>query len=164
MAIQLNQIYQKSAAGREEIQRRSGAIDARTRSALILINGKDPLAAVERQLGHSIVPSVQSLLDLGLVEVVSRREPAPVQADPPQTPSQPSPDEGAKQGHWEAVKRQIAVRLAPHFGPDLMTVLAPLMAAQSDTDKQAAMQALQAKLALYLGRKAAAKIFEDLNP
>ena len=176
-----NSVYQKSAQGRDALKLHGGALDAATRSTLILINGMDSLAALERKLGRDIKPPLARLLALGLVERLeaakpagpATREPAPASVLPklqPQTAPQAQanplavPDSGELTAHWSAVRRQVAIRLAPYFGPDLMTVLAPLTKADTHERFAAALQGLQAKLAMYQGRKAAAKLMEGLGP
>jgi len=180
-----NSVYQKSAQGRDALKLHGGALDAATRSTLILINGMDSLAALERKLGRDIKPPLVRLLALGLVERLEAAKPAgPATGEPapasvlPRAPSklQPQtapqaqanplavPDSGELTAHWNAVRRQVAIRLAPYFGPDLMTVLAPLTKADTHERFAAALQGLQAKLAMYQGRKAAAKLMEGLGP
>ena len=84
---------------------------------------------------------------------------AQTDADPPAVP-----DSGEQKARWNALRRQVAIRLAPYFGPDLMTVLAPLMKADTHERLAAALHALEVKLAMYQGKKAAAKLMEGLRP
>lgn len=52
----------------------------------------------------------------------------------PQADTAPSvPEAGEQKARWNVLRRQVAIRLAPYFGPDLMTTLAPLM--KADTHK-----------------------------
>lgn len=162
MPTRPDRVYQKSSQGWEELKSRSGSIDAFARTALILINGKSSLLDVERKLGRSIAPILLMLIEEGLVEPVT--EPALILASTPQKPvSEPESKNADQLAHWNAIRRQVMVRLAPHFGPDLMTVMAPLMNANTKSSFQTALAALESKLSLYLGRKAAAKLFEDLR-
>lgn len=167
MAIALDGIYRKSATGRKEFESRSGVIDALARSALILINGRDSLAVVEKKLGRGIGPPLQVLIEQGFVEpvpvdeVVSSRLAVATGTASLKPASSPGPEILVR--HQE-IWRKVRIRLAPHFGPDLMVVLEPLMKASSDQALRAALDALEKKLALYLGRKAAAALFEDLRP
>jgi len=162
MPTRPDHVYEKSSKGWEELKLRSGNIDAFARTALILINGKSPLLDIERKLGRSIAPILLTLIEAGLVESVT--EPDLILASAPQKPAlEPELNNVDQLAHWNAIRRQVMVRLAPHFGPDLMTVMNPLMNANTKTSFQAALAALESKLSLYLGRKTAARLFEDLR-
>lgn len=83
----------------------------------------------------------------------------------PQAGTAPSVPEASEQkARWNALRRQVAIRLAPYFGPDLMTVLAPLMKADTHERFATALHALEVKLAMYQGNKVAAKLMEGLRP
>ncbi|CAM3634041.1 hypothetical protein [Polaromonas hydrogenivorans] len=177
METNLNGVYKKSTKGWDELKMRAAGLDAAARSMLILINGMDSLAAVERKLGRDILPPLEVLQGLGLVERLETSKPAraaassppPVQSEPPASPGKEAvppapPDANDKIVRWNAVRRQVMVRLAPSFGPDLMTVLAPLMKADSDASFLAAINALETKIAMYQGKKAAVKLLEGLRP
>lgn len=187
MVIHPHTVYRKSSAGRDELKARSGVIDALARSVLILINGQDSLQEVQRKLGRDVAPPLQALVDKGLIELVAEPAPqpssapapapapvalpalaiAPTPAAPPQAPGsavQPAAPDAQQLAAWAAAtRREIRVRLAPHFGADLMIVLEPLMKADTPMAIRAAMEALEKKLALYMGRKAAAQLFADLK-
>ncbi|CAN5305877.1 hypothetical protein BH10PSE16_BH10PSE16_01910 [soil metagenome] len=159
METNLNGVYKKSTQGWDALKIHNSGLDAAARSTLILINGIDSLAALERKLGRDIKPPVIRLLALGLVERLEA-------AKPPRTAAsgRALPDSGEQKARWNAVRRQVAICLAPYFGPDLMTVLAPLMKADTHERFAAALHALEAKLAIYQGKKAAAKLMEGLKP
>lgn len=173
MVIHPHTVYRKSSAGRDELKARSGVIDALARSVLILINGQDSLQEVQRKLGRDLAPPLQALVDKGLVEPVAA--PAPQTPTPPtptlaatppaSAPAQPAAEPDAQQlAAWAAAtRREIRTRLAPHFGADLMIVLEPLMKADTPKAIRAAIDGLESKLALYMGRKAAAQLFADLK-
>lgn len=176
-------VYRKSSAGRDELKARSGVIDALARSVLILINGQDSLQEVQRKLGRDVAPPLQALVDKGLIELVAEPVPqpssapapapipaqaiAPTPAAPPQAPGsavQPAAPDAQQIAAWAtATRREIRIRLAPHFGADLPIVLEPLMKADTPRAIRAAIDALENKLALYMGRKAAAQLFADLK-
>ncbi|HSI49674.1 MAG TPA: hypothetical protein VLA61_15480 [Ideonella sp.] len=63
-----------------------------------------------------------------------------------------------------SLKRTALVRLTPHFGPDVDVVCRPLLAAVTDDAYGAALAAIEAKLAIYLGRKGANRLLVDLRP
>jgi hypothetical protein len=180
-----NSVYKKSSQGWDALKLHSGGLDGAARSVLILINGMDSLAALERKLGRDIKPPLARLLELGLIERLDAAGPARTAASvpppasaaikapsgpPPQAAAQTDaaapavPDSGAQKAHWNALRRQVVIRLAPYFGPDLMMVLAPLMKADTNEHLAAAMHALEVKLAMYQGKKAAAKLMEGLRP
>lgn len=164
MPTRPDRVYQKSSQGWEELKSRSGRIDAFARTALILLNGKYTLLDVELKLGRSVAPILLTLVKEGLVEPVAGPESKLTLAKPPQKPVPEFESTNAEQlARWNAVRSQVMVRLAPHFGPDLMTVMDPLMNANTKSSFQTVLAALESKLSLYLGRKAAAKLFEDLR-
>lgn len=183
----LNGVYKKSTQGWDALKIHSGGLDGAARSVLILINGVDSLAALERKLGRDIKPPLARLLELGLIQrldaagATRTAASAPPPASPAiKAPSSPppqaqaaaqtdaappaAPDSGEQKARWNALRRQVAIRLAPYFGPDLMTVLAPLMKADTHERLAAALHALEVKLAMYQGKKAAAKLMEGLRP
>lgn len=158
-------VYRKTALGVAALATRSGALTPRARMALILVNGHDSLALLAGKLGTEAVELVQMLLDRGLIEEVvpvaapAARAPAP----PAAPPSAPAPAVDAD-AHLASLKRTALVRLTPHFGPDVDVVCRPLLAAVTDDSYGAALAAIEAKLAIYLGRKGASSLLADLRP
>ncbi len=73
--------FQKTAAGAEEVKRRTDRIDQRTRTLLLMIDGKSTgQTLIERLAGLGISrDNFQALLDLGLIERIG---PAPEAAVP----------------------------------------------------------------------------------
>lgn len=181
MVIHPNAVFRKSPAGRDELKARSGLIDAAARALLILINGQDSLQEVQRKLGRDVAPPLQALVDKGLVEAVPLAAPVSSPVSPqfaatapqplqqqqqfaPAPPASAATTEAEQFAAWAAAtRREIRIRLAPHFGADLMIVLEPLMKADTPKAVRAAIDALENKLALYMGRKAAAQLFADLR-
>lgn len=66
-----NGVYKKSIKGVDALKMRTGGLDASARATLILINGSDSLATLQRKLGRDIAPTLKALLALGLVEPVT---------------------------------------------------------------------------------------------
>lgn len=203
-----NGVYKKSIKGVDALKMRTGGLDASARATLILINGSDSLATLQRKLGRDIAPTLKALLALGLVEPVTAsaaplerqtRKPAffapeliaknnyaecargtfdikntsagqnagaPALETAPSASTSPKPvaDPKAASARRSALRREAIVRLAPYFGLDLMTVLAPLMKATTDADFFAAINALETKIAVYQGRKSATKLMSGLRP
>ncbi|NDP64186.1 hypothetical protein [Polaromonas sp.] len=225
-------VYKKSIKGLDALKMRTGGLDASARATLILINGSDSLAALQRKLRRDLAPAMKTLLAVGLVEPITvaalpPKHPAAPSAPPDKplslarhqpdgpsrhtlnpaffatelivvstdascargifdaekssagqnacapaleaTPSasaspQPMTDPNAPPARRSALRREAIVRLAPYFGPDLMTVLDPLLKATTDADFLVAINALETKIALYQGRKSAAKLMDGLRP
>ena len=182
MEINLNGVYKKSIKGLDELKMRAGGLDASARAALILINGSDSLAALQRKLGRDMAPAMQALLALGLIEPIATLPPnrpaahvagsgAPpaspmaVEAAPPASEnSQSLAGHNAQPARWSALRREAIVRLGPYFGPDVMTVLEPLMKATTNASFLTAINALETKIALYQGKKSAARLMDGLRP
>ncbi len=76
-------VYKKSTKGWDELKMRGAGLDAAARSAIILINGEDSLTAVERNLGRDILPPLEVLRGLGLVERLETSKPARAAAASP---------------------------------------------------------------------------------
>lgn len=55
-------------------------------------------------------------------------------------------------------------RLTPHFGPDVVVILKPLMQARTRKDCLVAFEMLESKMQVNLGRKLAAKVLDGLRP
>ena len=62
-----------------------------------------------------------------------------------------------------AAQRLAMQRLVQHFGPDTVTVAQGLLAARSITQYLAALDGIQAKLAIYMGRKQAEREVQELR-
>ena len=158
-------VYRKTALGVAALATRSGVLTPRARMALILVNGHDSLALLAIKLGTEAVELVRMLLDRGLVEeVVPVGAPAALAPAPAaEAVSAPAPAVDAD-ARLASLKRTALVRLTPHFGPDVDVVCRPLLAAVTDDAYGAALAAIEAKLAIYLGRKGASSLCADLRP
>ena len=155
-------IFIKSAAGRAALTDRSVA--GRARTALILVNGQDSIDALRAKLGPDAAVLIGELQARGLVEPLQPVA-APVrgpvaEAPAPPPPSPPPEDES---GRLAPLKREVLVRLRPHFGPDVPIVAATLLAATDAVAYRAALGKIEARLALYLGKARAAQLLADLR-
>jgi hypothetical protein len=151
MPLPPDPVFAKTAQGRAELEARSGALNGRLRTALIVINGHLPLAALRRVIGVDADALIEQLLLRGHVEAVG--------------PAAPAEDEAVRQIASLVARRQqdALARLAPHFGPDVDTVAQPLLAARDAGAFNQALDLMERKLALYLGRREAARILAGLR-
>ena len=62
-----------------------------------------------------------------------------------------------------ALQRRAWQTLQPHFGPDTPTVAQDLLAARSIAQYLASLDGIQAKLAIYMGRKQAEREIDALR-
>lgn len=152
-------VYQKTAAGRAALADRT--LSGKARTTLILINGRDSVRDLQAKLGADVLRSLDELQQLGFIEA----EPAQ-QQPPPQSPAPPPPAAAPvnEAERLAAFKRELLVRLTPHFGPEVTVFAAPLMAATTATAFNAALGKIEARLALYLGKANAAKVLLGLRP
>jgi hypothetical protein len=159
----MDHVYRKSDKGLSELATRSGALDAKARAALILVNGRDPLSVLQQRIGADIVPLIEQLRNAGYIERVD----AVPEMPPPHTPSAApvaTLSSDAMSHRLEGLKRAAIARLTPHFGPDVNVVGHPLLAAMDYETYAAALAVVESKLAIYVGKKQAAKIVSDFRP
>jgi len=147
-------VFQKTARGRAEIVQRSDRVPAAMRSVLIMVNGSDTVASLSERGVPQVREHMQALLALGLIEPVA----------PPAPPPPPPPAPAAPLDQLLALSREAQARLAAHFGPDTAEVVKPLREARSVAAYHAALDDIQARLAVYLGRKQAAHELQGLRP
>ncbi|EWS60824.1 hypothetical protein Y694_01429 [Methylibium sp. T29-B] len=62
------------------------------------------------------------------------------------------------------LRREALARLAPHYGPDAVVVAGPLLGAATLEDYCKALEALESKVSVNLGRKQAIKLLAGLKP
>ncbi len=146
-------VFQKTARGRAEIVQRSDRVPAAMRSVLIMVNGSDTVASMAERGLPQVREQLQALLALGLIE------PVPQPAPPP-----PPPEPAAPLELLLALSREAQVRLTAHFGPDTAGVVKPLREARTVAAYHAALDDIQARLAVYMGRKQAARELLGLRP
>lgn len=184
MKLSYERIYRKTELGVAALSSRTGPLTAQSRTALILINGRETLAALTGKIGVNAGAVVERLLALGLVEEVavetaalrakppaaSARNPtaaaaptASTSAAPAAAPQDPA-TVAALMARLRLLKQQAMIRLAPQFGPDVDVICQPLLAATTEQAYREALAAIERKLSIYLGRKAAQRMLDGLLP
>jgi hypothetical protein len=155
-------VFQKTGRGRAEIAQRSAGLSAATRSVLILVNGQDTVTALAARGLPDAREHLRTLLALGLIEVVAPPPPPPPPPTPPPAVAPPPPAPTVPE--LDALRRQVLARLEPHFGPDTGTVAQALRAARTAAEFNHALDGIESKLAIYMGRKQAARELQGLRP
>ncbi len=167
-------VFQKTESGKAEIARRQAGLSAATRTVLIMVNGSDSVSALMARGLPQLQGHLDTLLALGLIEpVVARAAPAA----PPPTAMTPSPVAPSAEPltapttaavpaglNLDALRRKALVHLGNHFGPDTPLVAKALLAARTAAEFNAALDGIESKLAIYMGRKQAARELQALRP
>lgn len=156
-------VYRKTEAGRAEVTQRRAGLSLATRQLLILVNGTDSVQALmDKGLGE-VRTALDSLLAQGLIEPlpVAPPKPAPVRSAASAPPPVPVPPEDPRQ--LLSLQRCAYQTLQPHFGPDTPTVAQAMLAARTLADFHGALTEIEAKLAIYMGRKQAAREVQALR-
>jgi len=165
MSPPLDRLYRKTEAGSAALATRSTTLPARARTALILINGREPLAVLAHKIGADAPALVELLLAMGLIEGVPppaaplRSKPAP----PPGPMAMPVADDTAGAARLAQRKRDALHLLAPQFGPDVDVICRPLLEAGTAAHYNAALATVESKLAIYIGRKHALRLLDPLR-
>lgn len=170
-----DRVYRKTDRGMEEVRLRSGGLSARSRTALILVNGVDSLVALRAKIGPDADALVEALADQGHVEPVAppaRRvadspgpQPLPVDiAVESVAPREAEMSAAEVRERLAPLRREALARLAPHYGPDAVVVAGPLLEAATLKDYCKALEALESKVSVNLGRKQAIKLLAGLKP
>lgn len=169
-------VFQKTESGKAEIARRQAGLSPATRTVLIMVNGSDSVNALMARGLPQLQGHLDALLALGLIEpVVARAAPlAPpptTVAPPPLAPSaEPlaAPATAAVPAQaaptLDALRRKAMTHLGNHFGPDTPLVAQALLAARTAGEFNAALDGIESKLAIYMGRKQAARELQALRP
>ncbi len=160
-------VFRKTESGRAEIgQRRAGLVPA-ARQLLILVNGVDSVQALLAKGLGDVRGHLDTLLSLSLIEPVPaapKAAPSPPAAPSPAPAVSPaSAVEADDPQRLLALQRRAWQTLQPHFGPDTPTVAQDLLAARSIAQYLASLDAIQAKLAIYMGRKQAEREVDALR-
>lgn len=178
-----SQVFRKTESGKAEIVRRQAGLSVATRTVLIMVNGSDAVSALMARGLPQLQGHLDTLLALGLIEpVVARAAPVVSPLPPPavaQAPVVPTaieapltapapasvPEQAAHAGPGlDVLRRQAMAYLGNHFGPDTPLVAQALLAARSVAEFNAALDGIESKLAIYLGRKQAARELQALRP
>ena len=161
-------VYRKTEEGRAELGNRRGGLSPATRQVLILINGSDSAAVLAGKLGE-VRGHLDALLALGLIEEVPSSRPgstvgrATSTPATPAAPSAPAPAPAPEQDpRLLELQRRAYRKLQPHFGADTPIVAQAMLAARTLADFRRSLVAIEAKLAIYMGRKQAALEVESL--
>lgn len=180
MKLSYERIYRKTELGVAALKTRTGPLTAQGRTALILINGRESLAALTGKIGTEAGTLVETLMTLGLIEEVAD-EPAPLRPKPQPAPepvlnAAPAPARQSAAAQLDPaaaaallarllpLKREAMIRLTPQFGPDVDVVCRPLLEAATEQTYREALAAIESKLSIYLGRKAAQRMLDGLLP
>ena len=177
-------VFRKTESGKAEIAQRRAGLAPAARQLLILVNGVDSVQALLAKGLGDVRGHLETLLSLRLIEPVPA---APKAAPPPTAAPAPVPDAAAaptasvapppaatppapvpvpdadEPQRLLALQRRAYQTLQPHFGPDTPTVAQDLLAARSIAQYLAALDGIQAKLAIYMGRKQAEREVEALR-
>ena len=165
-------VFRKTERGRAEIAQRQAGLVPAARQLLILVNGIDSVQALLTKGLGDVRAHLDTLLALRLIEPVATAlaSPPPTLATPVPVPRVVSaaPPERAVVAPEEAqallaLQRKAYQTLVPHFGPDAPIVAQAMLAARTLADFQAALGGIEAKLAIYMGRKQAARTIESLR-
>ena len=159
-------VFRKTESGKAEVARRQAGLAPAARQLLILVNGSDSVQALVAKGLSEVRAHLDTLLALRLIEAVPEpvkpvavvpapAPPAPVVA----TPAPPAPDAQ----RLPALQRQALQRLHPHFGPDTPLVAQALLAARTAAEYQKALDGIESKLAIYMGRKQAVRELASLR-
>lgn len=170
-----DRVYRKTGRGMAEVTSRSGGLSARLRTALILVNGVDTLAALRAKIGPDAEALVEALVAQGHVAPVA----LPVRGVSDSPGSQPLPVDIAVESvapreaetsaaevreRLAPLRREALARLAPHYGPDAVVVADPLLKAATLEAYREALDVLESKVSVNLGRKQAVKLLAGLKP
>jgi hypothetical protein len=179
MKLSYERIFRKTELGVSALKTRAGPLTAQHRTALILVNGRESLAALTGKIGGDAGTLVERLLALGLVEEVPgeatllRAKSLPASAAVPSAAVPPTASSAAPQSAAASaallarllpLKREAMRRLAPQFGPDVDVVCRPLLVATTESAYREALAAIESKVSIYLGRKAAQRMLDGLLP
>lgn len=174
-------MFQKTERGKAEIAQRKAGLSPATRTVLIMVNGTDSLNALLARGLPQLQWHLDTLLALGLIEPVVARaaaaaRPPPAVTLPPVAP--PANDaelvvsgSGSVSAHaapagtnLDTLRRKALAHLGNHFGPDTPLVAQALLSARSVVEFNAALDGIETKLAIYMGRKQAARELQALRP
>jgi len=176
-------VYRKTESGKAEIAQRSAGLVPAARQLLILVNGVDTVQALLAKGLGDVRAHLDTLLSLHLIEPVASasRVASPPAVEPSPVPSVPTPapvaapaasvaapppapaPEGDDPQRLLALQRRAYQTLHPHFGPDTPTVARELLAARTIAQYLVALDGIQAKLAIYMGRKQAEREVQALR-
>ena len=104
MNLPLDRLYRKTGAGNAALATRSAALPARARTALILVNGREPLAGLAHKIGAEAPALVAWLIAQGLIEEVP----------PPAAPARPKPAPPPERHQSQTYRSSISISCLRH--------------------------------------------------
>jgi hypothetical protein len=168
------QFHRKTELGVREVAERTLGLPRLLRTLLILVAPHVSAEELSQRIGADAEPKLQSLVAMGLIEVVvpvarlpdaaeapaSNRSDAPAAAPPrpPQAPPSPTPSASLR-----AAKSLALVELAPVFGPEVDSILGGLLGADSSEALATELDALREKLVMYQGRRRADALIRKIT-
>ena len=174
-------VFQKTEAGRLELQRRSRTLDPASRALLILCNGRNSLHALRAQLGERVDDLLQGLQERGFVEaplpaaidlvvpdlllpaVTAAPADLPPEPPPPQTRLGPASELPASLTELQAAKQRALREMQRLFGPGGGHHTQALLQAQDDDDFERALRRLYDSVSVYQGRKGADALVQRIR-
>lgn len=159
-------VFRKTDDGRAEIAQRRAGLAPAARQLLILVNGSDSVQALMAKGLSEVRTHLDTLLALRLIEAV----PAPVKpaavvaaSPPPVAATLPPVTPASDAQRLSALQRLALQHLRQHFGPDTALVAQAMLAARTPAAYQQALNGIETKLAIYMGRKPAARELAGLK-
>ena len=160
-------VFRKTESGRVEIAQRVAGLAPAARQLLIMVNGSDSVNALVAKGLSEVRAHLDTLLAMRLIEAVPEPvKPVTVVTAPPPPPvasatAPATPDPVAQR--LAALQRKALQHLHQHFGPDTPLVAQALLAARTPAAYQQALDGIESKLAIYMGRKQAARELGSLR-
>lgn len=167
-------VFNKTDAGRQQLQQRSRTLDLPSRAMLILCNGRSSRATLRGQLGDRADSLLQGLLDQGLIEVLP--PPGGVDIALPEAalpPPPPAPVAAAVPGvaselpssllDLAAAKQRALAEMQRLFGPGGGDHTQALLQARDDDEFQRALLRLHDAISVYQGRKGADALVQRIR-
>ncbi len=150
-------VLQKTAKGREEIEKRTFRVDARRRTLLILIDGRASAGELADKAAH--IPDVpallQSLIDQGFVESLTGEAPA--------APAQPAAATNLAGASLDELRRNACRQVERLMGPDGDAIALKLERAATMQEFLAQAQKTREILLAFLGPRKAEEFWKSLG-
>lgn len=163
-------VFQKTEAGRLELQQRSRTLDPASRALLILCNGRNNLHALRAQLGERVDALLQGLLEHGFVETplpvavdLVVPDPPPDRVVTPKAALGPASELPASLTELQAAKQRALREMQGLFGPGGGDHTQALLRAQDEHDFERALRQLYDSISVYQGRKGADAVVQRIR-
>jgi hypothetical protein len=152
-------LYVKTADGQNEIETRARRISPRARSALILVDGKRTEADIAKMIQQAD-ETLQSLLELGLIEVATRPVEKPAQRPAAAVPetfrdTAPAPTAPPTTETVESQRREAVRAINDLLGPQAESLALRLESARNREELRAALERASEYIANARGTVAA---------